>query len=372
LYNTREIVDLRLDQAEAGTSGMAQAAEFSSEPMSSRFCHLCGRRLSGRFIRYDTGLTVCMSCEASRPRCARCRLPLADGAIAASRSVGGPQLCGDCARVAPQCAACHQPILGVFYTFEELLPTSEVRRFCARCVQHRPRCDLCHAPVAEGSAPLADGQWRCALCGADLALGDNVVRAVYTQASSLFARIVGGELRTTPRLVVVGRREMGEVRRRYDRPAHATPAHATPARGAHGANGAHGTNGSQGTQPESRSEASSSHHVLGYFVRNGNASTIYVERALPRIVLLGTLAHELGHAWQAENAPTVRDPLLCEGFAEWVAHRVLVAAGQQASAARATRRDDLYGRGLRHFLGLERAQGRAAVLAAAAPQGAAT
>jgi hypothetical protein len=43
---------------------------------------------------------------------------------------------------------------------------------------------------------------------------------------------------------------------------------------------------------------------------------------------------------------------------------VLVDAGEQTLAARATRRDDIYGRGLRHFLKLEAAHGRPAVLKA--------
>ena len=44
--------------------------------------------------------------------------------------------------------------------------------------------------------------------------------------------------------------------------------------------------------------------MLGFFVRVHGSSTIYVEHGLPRGLLLGTLAHELGHAWQAERAPT--------------------------------------------------------------------
>jgi hypothetical protein len=137
---------------------------------------LCGRQLVGRFIRYETGLTVCQTCETTRPRCARCAVPLTDSAIVA-RAAGGPALCAACARDAPRCAACGQPILGVFYSFEDLLPSTTERKFCARCVQHRPRCDLCSAPVADGVAPVADGQWRCALCAADLALGDDAVLA---------------------------------------------------------------------------------------------------------------------------------------------------------------------------------------------------
>ena len=40
-------------------------------------------------------------------------------------------------------------------------------------------------------------------------------------------------------------------------------------------------------------------------------------------------------------------------------------SGLQAMAARATRRDDVYGRGLRHFLEVEGAAGHVAVLALA-------
>ena len=107
-----------------------------------------------------------------------------------------------------------------------------------------------------------------------------------------------------------------------------------------------------------------SHHVLGYFVRTHGANTIYVERGLPRSLLLGTLAHELGHAWQAAY-PAVRDPMLAEGFAEWIAHHTLVASGLRPVAARATRRDDVYGRGLRQLLEVERRAGSEAVLALA-------
>lgn len=317
---------------------MARARDFAS----SRFCHLCGRQLIGRYVRYETGLTVCASCERTRPRCARCSVPLSDSAITAAHGSGSVSLCAECSRTASRCAACAQPLLGVFYTFENPLVVnagaSQERKFCARCVQHRPRCDLCSAPVPEGATPVADGQWRCGVCATDLVLAEDGVRMVYRQATAAFANVVGSALRETPRLEVVGRREMGALRRRYAR-------------------------GAAGVRPDGDSHGDT-HHVLGYFVSSKGTATIYVEQALPRPLLLGTLAHELGHAWQAERAPGLRDLLLSEGFAEWAAHRVLVGAGLQAIAARATRRDDIYGRGLRHFLALERRAGRAAVLGA--------
>jgi hypothetical protein len=107
------------------------------------------------------------------------------------------------------------------------------------------------------------------------------------------------------------------------------------------------------------------HHVVGFFVQKHGQRTIYVDRGLPRATLIGTLAHEFAHAWQADYAPHKQDTLLSEGFAEWVAYKVLVALKHTREAARATRREDEYGRGLRYFITLEQQAGRARVLSEA-------
>jgi hypothetical protein len=315
---------------------------LTSPPVERRtpsFCHLCGRRLAGRYYRHSNGLVFCAACHAVRPRCARCAAPLDDAALAGFRArpaeADAPPLCRRCARTAPRCAACQRPIAGSWYTFEELIPPPVARRFCERCVQTRPRCDLCRVPVGPTTSPLDDGQFRCEHCAADLVLGDGPVAAVYRDALAAFTRAVGSAPRATPAVEVVTRLRMGEVRRAVEQ------------------------------SPALREQSGTGHHVLGFFVRARGASTIYVERALPRSLLLGTLAHELGHAWQADHAPTLRDPLLCEGFAEWCAYTVLMRTGLRAMAERAARRDDLYGRGLRHFLQIERTAGLPGVLAAA-------
>ena len=238
-------------------------------------------------------------------------------------------LCARCLRTAPRCACCGKPIIHVEYTFEELLTLPAKRRFCETCVKHQPRCDICRAPVPRVAATLPDGQFRCAACAQEMILDERAVRAVYDHARALLGQAAGIHLQSLPRLAVVGRREMGEVRRRF---AAELPAEA------------------------------GGHHVLGFFVRDHLAEKVYVEMGLPRPLLLGTLAHELAHAWQIKAAPALNDEVVREGFAEWVSHHVLVAAGYQQAAARATRRDDLYGRGLRHFLNIERRHGMAAVL----------
>ncbi|HEX6800007.1 MAG TPA: hypothetical protein VF116_20010 [Ktedonobacterales bacterium] len=328
---------------------MVRRRDTAAPAADARFCHLCGGALIGRYLVYSSGLVCCAACQQRRPHCARCHVPLDDAAIArAPARPGDPTLCAQCAREARRCACCGTMILDTqWYTLEEGPEGSGPRDFCQRCWQQRPRCDLCRAPCGPGSTRIDDGQYRCAACAARAVTAEAQVRTLYGDAVASFAQISGQRLSRLPRLAIVSRREMAAAHLRYG----ARDPLAAAATGA------------------STAVPAAGHHVLGYFVRDGAETTIYVERALPRLLLLGTLAHELGHAWQAEHAPSLRDLELCEGFAEWAAHGVLVRAGAVQAAALATRRDDVYGRGLRRFLAAERKGGRAAALALARGQG---
>jgi hypothetical protein len=193
---------------------------------------------------------------------------------------------------------------------------------------------------------------RCSRCAVEMVLADRDAQAVYRAAMTSFQRLIGAPLRVVPRLKIISRRRMSELRQEYgtavvsiEPPLKGTP---TPASGIH-----------------SIAEPVAGHHILGFYVQANGKTTIYAEMGLPRALLLGTLAHELGHAWQAERAPSLRDPLRCEGFAEWTAYRVLSSQGHEAIAARAIRRDDIYGQGLRHYLEIEQMRGLPGVLAAA-------
>ena len=303
---------------------------------AARFCHLCGEPLGGRVLSNPEGLTWCMRCQAERPHCKLCHTPLDDGAIAqaAARGPDGVLLCAHCLRITPRCQTCRTPLALSWYTFEELTPSLPERRYCPTCVRANPRCDICRTPVQRGAEPLDDGQYRCASCAAEMVADEAGVRALYDETLALCADIIGESLRQKPALAVVTRLRMGEVRMRQAQLGSAAP----------------------------MAETTPSPHVVGFFVREGNKATIYVERRLPRSMLIGTLAHEIGHAWQSERAPEVRDPLICEGFAEWVSHHALVARDLRPLAARSTRREDIYGRGLRRMLQMERERGRAAAL----------
>jgi hypothetical protein len=166
-----------------------------------------------------------------------------------------------------------------------------------------------------------------------MVLDDQSAQALYQMVIQQARTIFDRDVQHIPLLRIVQPTELAVVRRRHE--------YLTPTIGA------------------------TKQHILGFFEQQGQERTIYIERALPRATLIGTLAHEYAHAWQADYAPQKQSTLLREGFAEWLAHRVLVALGHTREAARATRRDDDYGRGLRHFIALEQQQGRQRVFAEA-------
>jgi hypothetical protein len=255
------------------------------------------------------------------------------------------------------CAGCGEPVLGTWYHYEELIPSPEPRHFCAACVRDKPRCDLCRAPVGPRAVTLSDGQYRCGLCASDLVIGEPSVRLNYSNAIEDLAAITGEPLRHTPPLDIVSRRRMGEIRRAYAAgglDSGLLPALPTGAR-------PRVTRAPKTGSPD----GAPVRHLLGFYVRSQGKPLIYVEAGLTRGLLLGTLAHELAHAWQAEqlghNAGAL-DPLISEGFAEWVAYNVLFRRGFRTLAARARERSDVYGKGLNRCLQVEAARGRLAVL----------
>ncbi len=306
----------------------------------TRFCNLCGKGIAGRYYQYTNGMTVCELCEQTAPRCARCRAPTSTAGATVSRR--GVLLCARCSHEINHCDTCGEPILNRWSTVQELVATPAPRRYCEECMRSRPHCDLCQAPVGAGHSKLPDGQYRCALCTSDLVTAESAIHTIYTEALKELGRIVSEPLRQTPPLEVVTRRRMGETRRAYANEA--------------------------GLTTRIGEENAGGRHVLGFFVRSQGRPKIYVEAGLTRGLLLGTLAHELGHAWQSERlgaAAGAVDSLVSEGFAEWVAYHTLLAHGLRALASRARERDDLYGRGLMRMLSVEQSRGRGAVLAIA-------
>ncbi len=102
--------------------------------------------------------------------------------------------------------------------------------------------------------------------------------------------------------------------------------------------------------------------IVGLFIHKGRRRVMYVLLGLPQILLIQTVAHEWAHAWQTENCPLLRDPLVREGFAEWTAYKILQTMGASHKMALMKQQNGLYGEGLRRMLELEQRDGVPGVL----------
>lgn len=295
-------------------------------PSSSKhkFCHLCGRALIGSYTRYSTGLVVCPQCQQSAPRCDHCHQPARD-----PLKVDHQQFCKTCLAQLPRCGACGKPISGQFYRFGD-----SSQPYCPTCTDQLPHCGVCGAPVGKSGQRLSGGQYRCGECSRTLVTDEQSVHDLYRAVIKEAETILNITVQQIPNLIIAEPAQLAAVRHTYG-------------------------------DPEPSAPESSGQHVVGFFAQQGSSRTIYVEYGLPRANLIGTLAHEYAHAWQADHAPSPQTELMREGFAEWVSYRMLVALGHTREAARATRREDLYGRGLRYFVTLEQESGRQQVFAEA-------
>lgn len=288
-----------------------------------KFCHICGKPLVWGHMEYSSGLVVCPECERNAPRCTHCRQP-----ARAVTTIDQDRLCERCLAGLSRCAACGKPITGSTYRVGD-----SPNPYCSTCAEQRPACDICGAPLGADGHQLPGGQVRCGECARTLVLDTRIIEALYRMVIQQASAILGSTATQVPALQIVEPADLAVVRSKH---GNLLP----PLGGA-------------------------KQHILGFFEQRGQARTIYIERGLPRATFIGTLAHEYAHAWQVDHAPPQQDLLLREGFAEWLAYRVLIAQGNTREAARATRREDEYGRGLRHFIALEQQAGRQRVLSEA-------
>lgn len=226
-----------------------------------------------------------------------------------------------CEAILLYCILCGHLIIG------EYLLVSGKGPYCQNCVRQRAACDVCGVPVGAGHQILSDGRRICGLCHQTAVYDPIKANTVYEQVRGIITQKLGITLNVPTVLMLVGRDQLSEILRQ----AHHSTDDVT--------------------------------HLLGIYRRHGRKRAIYVQSGLPRLLLMQVIAHEWGHAWQMENAPLLRKLQSKEGFAEWVAYKVMAVVGAREMLARMENRQDVYGRGLRDVLALEREGGENGVLA---------
>jgi hypothetical protein len=265
-------------------------------------------------------------------------------------------ICEQCYHHRLRCAACGAQVGAQAFT-----PEGDSRFYCRECFEQYPHCDTCDRPVvarrvpsteyrvpseANSEAPLdtrysvlSTGRNLCDRCRSTAVTDPNAAHALYGRVKAALSRQIGMSLREPCQLKLVSRDQIVSL--------------------------------VDSSLPYNL-DAGSRGRCFGLFMRQGAHRAIYIESGLPQIVLLEVLAHEYAHAWQSENCHTgdrghrqsptptpasgyPRPPIpdIQEGFAEWVAYKLLQHWGCRRRSDRMLRRDDLYGRGLKLVLAWE-------------------
>lgn len=290
----------------------------------AKVCATCGKLIQGTYWRASDGKRVfCDSCYNTLPRCSLCSLPIGNSPLDANIPlVHGKRICHNCYMTAPRCRGCGDPIVGLAYTYE-----GETGRFCSTC-QAGPHCSACGLPLGDGGWELPDGRFACDTCNRTAVSSLSEAKSLMRKVQSLLNRELGITIRNNYDFQLV----------KKDNPD------------------------LQITSPVKNNE-------LGLFVMENGKFSIYILGGLPRELFVETAAHELAHAWQAENCPLNQPPLIREGFAQWVAARILVNQRYDKTLLALARRKDVYGDGYRHFLNIENQQGRLQVFETAKQPG---
>jgi hypothetical protein len=198
---------------------------------------------------------------------------------------------------------------------------------CRRCHRNAARCDGCGIPVGENQVCLPDGRNICARCHQTAIYDQARAQELFERVADVITDRLGLGLNVGTDFTLVDHRHLQRL-----------------------------VTESAGDLPEDASK------VVGLFARKGRQRVMYLLFGMPQIVLIQVTAHEWAHAWQGENCPLLRDSLVREGFAEWVAYKTLQIMGAVKKVALMEQQDSIYGEGLREMLALERQVGVAGVL----------
>jgi recombinational DNA repair protein (RecF pathway) len=274
-------------------------------------CSLCGDPLVGNYTQYPKlGLKVCSKCEREKPRCQKCGVPINEPIM-----LGGVILCQRCANKTESCHSCGEPLLNNYTFFEG----NQSAKYCDKCTAKYPRCEDCGAPSGPYGTKLDDGRYLCPDCRRVAYFEPGMVTSIKKKVQSFINHNMGMTINHQFGFSLEGQDFIKQK-----------------AKEIHG-------------------------DINGLFYRRGDDFNIYVLYGLREKDLIRVIAHEISHAWQAENCPKDLTLEEQEGFAQWVAYKALKYFNYVDFAALLTQGNDAYARGLSMMLDIESKGGPKAV-----------
>lgn len=296
----------------------AHVPAFQDAPARGRWCNLCGARLA---VRINIGRSLVSLSALSHTQSSPLQHKVEWRTFGDSGAVWS--LCKQCYGERLRCSSCN-----VHVGNQAVMLRGGRQVYCAPCFEQRPRCDTCGRPVGALYWLHRHGRKLCDPCQSTSVGQTAHAHILYKRVRSGLMRALGMKLGEPCQLKMAGRRQMLSL---IDK----STLHSL--------------------------DADSRGRCFGLFLREGRHRAIFVEYGLPQIVLLEVMAHEYAHAWQSERCAANLPPEIQEGFAEWVAYKLLQSWGCRYRTARMLRRDDVYGRGLQMMLGWEEEGGVAEV-----------
>jgi len=274
-------------------------------------CGICNKTIIGGWRAYpDLNLKICLDCEKNSPRCENCGRPVRE-----LLRIGTAGLCEQCSARAQRCRSCGTALLRDYTYFEG----NEALKYCADCVRKYPACADCGAPSGADKTKLDDNRVLCPECMKSALFQPRQVTPIKSVVIDYLQNNLGMSVKHRIAYSMEGRNFLEKK-----------------------SNGIHGD-------------------LNGLFYRKGDEYNIYVLYGLRRKDLILVLAHEISHAWQAENTRGKPDLEDLEGFAQWVAYQALRYFDYDAFAATLTGGNTVYAGGLNKMLDLEKAGGARAV-----------
>ncbi|NHJ86385.1 MAG: hypothetical protein FK734_13055 [Asgard group archaeon] len=278
-------------------------------------CSVCNNPIAETYWTIDKE-KVCNYCYKIYDRCDMCGMP-----SQFLFTIYDKKICYSCQENAKRCSACGLPIVGRYYSYK-----SHEGIFCNHCEHLAPHCDSCGRPVGLQYVEISDGRKVCLECERSAISSDDQLNDLIKSATKGLKEL-GIEIPVDINYRLISKKLLDK---RIE---------------------------------ESGAEISAGKN-LGLFVRKESMINIFLQTHLPLQMALGTLCHELAHAWQSKNVIINDQPLyLREGFCEWVSYKVLKRYGYHGQAELILSRDDIYGKGFQRFLEYEKANGLPATIA---------
>ncbi len=275
-------------------------------------CGLCGKSITGSYVYYpELKINICGDCEINKPRCQRCNRP-----SNTLTRLGKTLLCENCASEAKTCYSCGDALLRDYEYFEG----DETRKYCKTCVARYSPCADCGAPVGSRGSKLDDGRYLCPQCRAEAIFEPHLVTPIKKKAVGFLE----GQLR-----IKVNHKINYELQDKIFL---------------------------------ERKSKNMSNDINGLFYRKGDDYNIYVLYGLRKTDMIWVIAHEITHAWQAENCSENMKKIDREGFAQWTAYHAVRYFGHKKYAENMRNGDSVYSSGLNKMLNIEKNGGVEAVM----------